>query len=132
MVYKVSGIFSASISHIFEALRRGVPLSKAVADAVALGLCEPDPRDDLAGVDVRRMLVVLGRELGLSLEVDDVECESLLPAELSDWEPDRTDDAPPLAAQLCAALEPFDAQTAEKIGGMLQGHTRSACTPTAF
>ena len=85
VVRTVSGRFSSSISFIFSQLREGVPLSRALAAAVDKGLCEPDPRDDLNGVDNVRQLVVLGRELGLELEVDDVECESLLPDELRDW-----------------------------------------------
>jgi aspartokinase/homoserine dehydrogenase 1 len=67
VVTSVSGRFSGSISFIFSQLRDGVPLSKALAAAVAKGLCEPDPRDDLNGVDNARALVVLGRELGLQV-----------------------------------------------------------------
>ena len=48
---------------------------------------EPDPRDDLCAMDVRRKIVVLARELGLRIELDDVSCESFLPAELDSWEP---------------------------------------------
>jgi homoserine dehydrogenase len=118
-VQSVSGRFSASISFIFSKLREGVPLSRALAAAVEKGLCEPDPRDDLNGVDNVRSLVVLGRELGLQLEVEDVECESLLPTELSDWAPDTSPDAPPLVDQLCKALEPYDVYTACRVSSML-------------
>jgi len=123
VVESVSGRFSASISYIFSQMAQGVPLSRALAVAYDKGLCEPDPRDDLNGVDNVRQLVVLGRDLGLELEVADVECESLLPATLQDWAPDTSDGAPPLIEQLCAALEPYDKATAERVSGMLaEGH----------
>jgi aspartokinase/homoserine dehydrogenase 1 len=119
VVNEVTGRFSASISFIFGELRQGVPLSKALAAAVEKGLCEPDPRDDLNGVDNVRTLVVLGRELGIELEVGDVECESLLPAELKDWAPDTSDGAPALVDQLCKELEPYDERTAERVAAIL-------------
>lgn len=115
VVHSVSGRFSASISFIFTKLREGVPLSRALRLAVDKGLCEPDPRDDLNGADNVNQLVVLGRELGLQLEVGDVECESLLPTELHSWSPDTSDGAAPLVEQLCDALEPYDERTAERI-----------------
>ena len=51
--------------------------------------------------------------------MSDVECESLLPEELSDWSPIDGDGAPSLASQLCAALEPFDARASARVGEML-------------
>jgi len=117
-VYSVSGLFSGSLSYVFYALRQGVAFSQAVREAIDKGLCEPDPRDDLNGIDVTRQLVVLGRELGLKLEVADVECESLLPAALANWEPDTSDGAEPLASQLCDALEPYDLEMAERVAAL--------------
>ena len=123
VVKRVSGRFSGTISFISSQLQEGVPLSQALAAAAAKGYCEPDPRDDLNGVDNVRTLVVLGRDLGLELEVGDVECESLLPPELNDWEPDTSEGAPSLVAQLCKELEPYDARTAERIKAMqADGH----------
>lgn len=116
VVKTVSGRFSGSASFIFSQLRQGVPLSKALAAACEKGLCEPDPRDDLNGVDNARSLVVLGRDLGLELELSDVECDSLLPAELKDWSPSGDT---PIVEQLCKALEPYDASTAERVTAML-------------
>ena len=64
IVHKVRGVFSGSMSFIMNELSSGVTLSAAVAAAAEQGLCEPDPRDDLMGLDVRRKVVVLARELG--------------------------------------------------------------------
>jgi len=65
-VEKVEGVFSGTLSYIFNSFGAGRPFSEVVADAKANGYTEPDPRDDLNGTDVARKvcLISLSQEQG--------------------------------------------------------------------
>jgi len=122
VVKSVRGIFSGTTSFILNAMKDGQPLSQALEAAVAKGLCEPDPRDDLDGVDVRRKVVVLARELGLTINLADVAWEgSLLPAELVKWKPDTSAGAPSVAMQLVEALKPYDEEISTRVKALMDG-----------
>lgn len=119
-ITSVSGIFSGTSSFILNEMRAGKPLSAALAEAVATGLCEPDPREDLNGGDVRRKIVVLARELGLDIGLDDVTWESsLLPPALAEWSPpDTSEGAPDFAHQLVEALRPYDDEISSRVAAL--------------
>ncbi len=80
-IISIEGVLSGTLSFIFNELRKGGKFSEIVRRAQEAGYTEPDPRDDLSGADFARKFLILGRELGFTLEYDDVVCESLVPPE---------------------------------------------------
>lgn len=80
----VEGMFSGTLAWLCHRHDGSRPFSALVREAHALGYTEPDPRDDLSGLDVARKLVILAREAGWSLSLEDVEVQSLVPPELAD------------------------------------------------
>jgi aspartokinase/homoserine dehydrogenase 1 len=83
-VASIEGILSGTLAYLFNLYDGSTSFSDIVRDARQRGYTEPDPRDDLSGTDVARKIIILGREMGLGLELADVKIESLVPAELRD------------------------------------------------
>ncbi|MFA0524258.1 bifunctional aspartate kinase/homoserine dehydrogenase II [Vibrio sp. 10N.222.52.C3] len=110
-IIALSGIFSGTLSWLFQQFDGTVPFSELVDLAWQQGLTEPDPRADLDGSDVMRKLVILARESGLDIEPENVKVESLVPAELQDLSVDDFfDKASVLSEELAERLEKAHSQ----------------------
>ncbi|MCZ4309153.1 bifunctional aspartate kinase/homoserine dehydrogenase II [Vibrio atlanticus] len=113
-IIALSGIFSGTLSWLFQQFDGTVSFSELVDLAWQQGLTEPDPRADLDGSDVMRKLVILARESGLDIEPENVKVESLVPEELQDLSVDDFfDKASVLSEELAERLE--KAQSQQKV-----------------
>ncbi len=81
-VTKIEGSLSGTLGFIASQLEAGVPFGQAVRDAKANGFTEPDPRQDLGGLDAARKALILARMLGYRLHMRDVGVESLYPSSM--------------------------------------------------
>ena len=81
-VLKIEGCVSGTLGFLLSELGRGRSFSESLRRAMEKGFTEPDPRDDLSGTDVGRKALILGRLLGFEGEPEEVQVESLVPAEL--------------------------------------------------
>jgi aspartokinase/homoserine dehydrogenase 1 len=84
-ITSIEAVLSGTLSFIWNAMASGVPFSEAVLEAKSRGYTEPDPRDDLSGMDVARKVLILARDAGLSLELDDIQITPMLPTETQGW-----------------------------------------------
>ena len=75
----IEGILSGTLAYLFNQFDGQVPFSTLVREARSAGYTEPDPREDLSGMDVARKLVILGREMGDALELSSVAVQGLVP-----------------------------------------------------
>lgn len=87
-ILEIQGCFSGTLGFLFSELDRGVLFSKAIMQAKEYGYIEPDPRDDLSGMDVARKALILARLMGQKIEVDQVGLSPLYPSTLGSLSPE--------------------------------------------
>ena len=104
-VQRIEGCPSGTLGYLFGELGRGRRFSEALRGAIAKGYPEPDPREDLSGMDVARKALILGRLLGFPGELRDVAVESLVP---------KGAERLPLA-EFLAQLEQYDAPWTRRV-----------------
>ena len=100
----LEGVFSGSLSYLFNQYDGSQPFSALLRDARKLGYTEPDPRADLSGEDVARKLLILARNAGFALGSEEVIVESLVPESLRELDTE----------QFLARLEELDAPLAAR------------------
>jgi len=104
-VHRIEGCFSGTLGFLSTGLESGQPFSALVEEARSLGYTEPDPRDDLGGMDVARKALILARTLGWPLELGDISVEAMFPPELARGS----------VADFMAALPQLDAAYRQKV-----------------
>lgn len=78
-IHCIEGVLSGTLSYLFNHYQPGTTFAQVVRQAMALGYTEPDPRDDLSGLDIGRKILILAREAGHALELQDVQIDNILP-----------------------------------------------------
>ena len=115
-IIALSGIFSGTLSWLFQHYCGDIAFSERLEQAWQQGLTEPDPREDLSGADVMRKLVILARDAGLDIEPEAVEVQSLVPEALKDLSLDEFFESAELIDE---ALAPWQ-KKADKQGGVIR------------
>jgi aspartokinase/homoserine dehydrogenase 1 len=94
-IRSIEGILSGTLAYLFNVFDTSKSFSAIVREARDKGYTEPDPRDDLSGMDVARKLIILAREMGMRLEIEDLTVESLVPKDLKEGSIDNFLDSLP-------------------------------------
>ena len=81
-IKKIEGVVSGTLAYIFNQCAKGSTFAESVNQAYELGYTEPDPRDDLNGLDVARKFVCLAREIGYDAVLEEVELLDMVPEPL--------------------------------------------------
>jgi aspartokinase/homoserine dehydrogenase 1 len=79
-VHRIEAVLSGTLNFVFNHYNGERPFSDVVRQAQDEGYTEPDPRLDLSGTDVMRKIMILARETGTRMEMDDIANHSFLPA----------------------------------------------------
>ncbi|MGB4585931.1 MAG: bifunctional aspartate kinase/homoserine dehydrogenase I, partial [Rectinemataceae bacterium] len=82
-ISRIEAVLSGTVSYIFNQLGGGKSFSALVLEAKARGYTEPDPRDDLGAIDIARKTLILSREAGFAIDLDDILIQPILPESLT-------------------------------------------------
>ena len=82
-ILELQGAFSGTLGFIFSEIQKGRKFSEVVFEAKERGFTEPDPRDDLSGLDVARKTLILSRLLGKKMEMSDIKLNGLVPPDMA-------------------------------------------------
>lgn len=83
-IHKIQAVLSGSLNFVFNGFDENTPFSEVVKQAQKEGYTEPDPKIDLSGIDVMRKILILARESGYKMEINDIKNELFLPKECMD------------------------------------------------
>lgn len=81
-ILRIEAVLSGTLNYIFNTISKDIPLSKTIQMAKEEGYSEPDPRVDLSGVDVARKILILARESGYPIEMEDIKINRFVPDSL--------------------------------------------------
>jgi len=112
-VKSIRGCVSGTMAYLFRTLSEEVPFSEAVRQTVDQKFAENDLREDLSGLDTVRKAVILARQIGMDVNVEDVEVEAVIPDELVNKE--YTGNWAEIDAALIEDLKAFDEQMMERL-----------------
>ena len=89
-IIKIQAVLSGSLNFVFNNFKKGVSFHDVVLEAQQQGYTEPDPKIDLSGIDVARKILILARESGMRIELEEIENQAFLPKDCLDTKDNKS------------------------------------------